>query len=531
MKRIGFAAVLFVFAGAVFGAGSYNGGSGTEGDPYQIATAGQLHELSLHSVDWGKHFLLTSDLDLAGVEMGPIGLDSTNAFVGVFDGGGHVISNLTINMPDSGYVGLFGYLEGEIKNLGLENVSVTGDFYVGGLVGYSVNSTISQCFSRGTVNGNIRVGGLIGCGVSGIARNCYSLASVTGDKIVGGFFGTNYGYPGMEPICCYSAGSVSGNQYVGGFTGLVSGSFQEKEKNFNFWDVDTSSIAKILYEHSGFVGLVTPFMKSSRIYSYCGWSGDVWKIDEGNDYPRLDWENKPGMPLAQSNGFNGSATATDPYRIETAMDLRILTFDNSLWGAGKHFVMTSDLDLEGLFFSPIGRPSLNHNSLYENQMFSGSFDGGGHVISNFKLDLSKYFESYYAGFFNYISEGAEVRNLGLENVDIRGDQLIGGLAGVSLGTVSQCFVTGVVEGDREVGGFVGKYENGFIFDSYCMCSVSGEYRAGGFIGMMDAGNEQGSVERCYFAGTVNAYGAGAFLGVAVSLIDFYACYWDSTNMR
>ena len=65
----------------------------------------------------------------------PIG-DYSNKFSGTFDGLGHTISDLYINRPAQNYIGLFGYINNSatIKNIGLENLNITGQNYVGGLV-------------------------------------------------------------------------------------------------------------------------------------------------------------------------------------------------------------------------------------------------------------------------------------------------------------------------------------------------------------------------------------------------------------
>ena len=82
---------------------------------------------------------LTANLDFAGSSYAtgsgwvPIGVDSTGAdtdFTATFDGKGHTISNLFINLNTStaaggGYVGLFGDSTGTITNVGLVNPSVT----------------------------------------------------------------------------------------------------------------------------------------------------------------------------------------------------------------------------------------------------------------------------------------------------------------------------------------------------------------------------------------------------------------------
>ena len=104
-------------------AATYSGGAGTLGDPYLISTPQDLLDLSnpVNSADWDKHFLMTNDIDMSGVtgftpiapDDDPVAEDHQGVkFTGVFDGGGHAIWNLTINLPTQDYVGLFGYVDG-----------------------------------------------------------------------------------------------------------------------------------------------------------------------------------------------------------------------------------------------------------------------------------------------------------------------------------------------------------------------------------------------------------------------------------
>jgi hypothetical protein len=129
----------------------YSGGTGEPNDPYQIATAEDLITLGETPEDYDKHFILTADIDLdpnlpgrkvfdravIAPDMDPSeGGSSGPCFTGVFDGGGHSISHLTIDGHDN--VGLFGESSGWIKDLGLVDISITGSSVsVGGLVGWN----------------------------------------------------------------------------------------------------------------------------------------------------------------------------------------------------------------------------------------------------------------------------------------------------------------------------------------------------------------------------------------------------------
>jgi len=110
-----------------------------------------------------------------------------NRFTGTFDGQGHEIKDLLINRPDGEYAGLFSCVgdEGLIENIGVVNITVTGNNYVGSLVGYS-GGTVSNCYAMGSVHGDGIIGGLVGGIGDGTVSNSYSTASVRGLVSVGG---------------------------------------------------------------------------------------------------------------------------------------------------------------------------------------------------------------------------------------------------------------------------------------------------------------------------------------------------------
>lgn len=495
-------------------------GHGIIEDPWQIESVSDLLTINRNTLFLSKHYILMNDLDLAGVEMVPIG-NADIYFHGTFDGGGHVIRNLTINLPDSDYVGLFAKLGGEVKRLGLENVSVTGKSFVGGLAG-TCNNRITQCFSSGFVIGYKYIGGLVGVLTNGRSiSDSYSTANVNAEiGYVGGFIGES---GAAEIARCYSTGIVNGayEHITKGFTYSMYN--DGPGRNGCFWDVDTSGVRNVETDNDGVVGLNTDSMKKSRVYGHCNWSGDIWTIDEGKDYPRLAWENKTGIPMPESTGFKGAGVAGDPYEIETAVDLRILSFDRFLWG--DHYVLTCDIDLAGMFMTPIGAlyPGETHSASCNGCAFSGSFEGGGHVISNLVIDMPEYSN---VGLFSFISGDAGVRNLGLENVNINGNINVGALVGFSNAEVSQCFVTGAVNGNENVGGIIG-WNRGAVSDSYSICFVAGGRLVGGFLGY----HENGPLERCYNAGIVDGEEFwGGFVGrlYSLSLNPYSGCFWDRT---
>ena len=81
-------AAIVALTGAV-SAGTYNGGgNGTAEQPYRIATAADMNEIGANPDDWGSHFVMVNDINLAdytGTEFNIIGPNSATPFTGVFD--------------------------------------------------------------------------------------------------------------------------------------------------------------------------------------------------------------------------------------------------------------------------------------------------------------------------------------------------------------------------------------------------------------------------------------------------------------
>lgn len=134
-------------------------GSGTEQDPYQISSPGNLSYMSavLSSADYaeyaGKHYRQTADIDMGSVVFKPLCPYADKPFTGVYDGSGKTISNLSVSGLDSGNPasGLFGYANGaQIKQLTVTNRVNSGSFNrVGGIVGYAKDCLIDDCHITG----------------------------------------------------------------------------------------------------------------------------------------------------------------------------------------------------------------------------------------------------------------------------------------------------------------------------------------------------------------------------------------------
>ena len=175
---------------------------------------------------------LAADIDLAsygqsyaaGAGWQPIGNESA-PFTAIFSGNDFIINNLTINRPSEDDVGLFGGVGAavELQDVRLEEVNVSGNTNVGGLVGNGNASTITASSVTGMVSGNSVVGGLVGDG-TGAMINVSSMAGmVRGANTIGGLVGRGID---ANITFSYAMGTVQGRNFafsVGGLVGLGSG--------------------------------------------------------------------------------------------------------------------------------------------------------------------------------------------------------------------------------------------------------------------------------------------------------------------
>jgi len=200
-------------------------GDGSAGDPYQIATLNNLYWIAENSARWDYAYIQTTNIDasatsgwFSGAGWSPIG-NVSPYFTGTYDGQNYTISNLYINRPSTDDIGLFGdcFSGAIIENLGLTSTNITGNQYVGALIGYFFQTTVTNCYSSGSVNGTTQVGGLLGVDAQSTTSGCYSSATVTGSsQHVGGLMGTHNSNSITD---CYATGSVTGTASTGGLVG------------------------------------------------------------------------------------------------------------------------------------------------------------------------------------------------------------------------------------------------------------------------------------------------------------------------
>jgi hypothetical protein len=227
----------------------FAGGTGVEGDPFLVENARQLDLVRKYPKSFFKQI---ADIDLSdflsGNEIGwvPIGesyigdSEFVGAFQGTYDGNYKKITNLRIDLPNSGFVGLFGFVcQSTVKNLTIESAQIKGKISddaidntmifshegIGILIGGAGNGIeVNNCHVSGSVYGAI-AGALIGrcstkeASVNISVQNSTSNATVNGpsNSVVGGLIGILTG----SVFRCSSSGIINGGN-AGGLIGTAS---------------------------------------------------------------------------------------------------------------------------------------------------------------------------------------------------------------------------------------------------------------------------------------------------------------------
>ena len=214
----------------------------------------------------------------------------------------------------------------------------------------------------------------------------------------------------------------------------------------------------------------------------------------------------------------GTGVSSDPYLIETAENLAYLAQKvNEGYQAqgmavfkGVYFLMTDDLDLNNINWTPIGNVNMNMQGYY----FAGIFDGWYHNIDHLKIQTSADVCGLFAGLGGYkdspLDDNGTIRRLSVTNGNITSTGtgaagIVGGISGNA--TVDQCSFSGSIS-----------------------VSSNGTYCGAG--GIVAAAAEDSNIIECSFHGSITATnsaftgaaGAGGIVGIAMDDVHISFCY-------
>ena len=518
-------------------------GSGTAGDPYQIASLANLLWLSQHKEMWGKSFFQTNDIDASpsahwASDSGwsPIGIRYA-PFSGTYNGNGKTISGLALNRYPTAYIGMFGFARGAgcvIQDVNLTNVNFVmqssspviasgiNGLAMGGIVGrLSRDAKLSCCSCNGSVTGppgQISIGGLAGIADTSSIANCCCNCIVSARylSIIGGLIGYSLE---TSIINSYSSSKIVTDSvyklYCGGLIGfnysqdalIITSCYWDKQA----FGMDTSK---------GGIGKSTSEMKTQSTFT--GWNFNyTWAIKPGG-YPYLlpPETLNPAIP-------SGSGSADSPYLIATLDNLAWLAQNDDQWG--KCFKQTTNIDASatagwesGYGWSPIGN---------EVKPFTGVYDGNGMAISDLTIKRPI---TNYVGLFGHVSgKSCRLTNVFVSKASISGAAYVGAIAGKADSiSISGCRAGGSVASTAKfayVGGLIGGTYISKITNCHYSDTVNGGpgISVGGLIGS----STSDSIADCGVTGVVisNSVDVNSNVGGVVG----YCCfsYLNSCNTQ
>ena len=432
----------------------------------------------------------------------------------------------TVVNTDGHAGGLVGHIaSGSIEN-SYSEAYVEGDYHVGGLAGSIANYIkFLNSYSTGDINGrNGTAGGIVGW-TQGSIQNCYATGNIMGST-AGGLAGAASGliensYATGIIYGGFSAGGLIGQSGAGAnttelknvfFAGAVTyaSTYQQQGKLIgNAYNADTSeviitnsyvvqtadsSLPIVGGDDAAFVDTsdVTEVVGLSQIKSDFSqvWDNAIWDFSE--------FEKTGTYPLAPVQKLSeAEATAQGYTLIKTAQDLQ--NINNNL--SGKYILM-GDIDLSGINWTPLG-------SLTD--AFTGELNGNGFSIKNLTIDGQT---KDNVGLFANLN--GTISNLRMKNVDIRGNNYVGAIAGVAgTSTIKNVVIEGTIKGEDYVSGLIGEGTNSIEFDNvHYIGDVSGGNYVSGIVSAQQGSN---SIKNSSFTGNVT--GSGDYVaGIAAAYI-------------
>ena len=480
----------------------FAGGTGTVADPYRISTGAELAWLAAQVNDGNdfstKTVTLTNNIDLNNKAWTPIG-NSDSVFAGTFDGNGHTISGLYINITGSYssakkgrlYQGLFGCVEdGTVQNLIVTGSVTIGNeksvnvSYIGGIVGINDGGKVQNCGFYGTVSAKQNVsktpkdctkdnGGVVGKGKAakcwyfctdiksasplgacgGSAANCYQ--NVSEDVAKGDYIKDLNSFKAVLQMNAAGSDMWKPGEKHPEF-------LQESEKLVVLQPLfdDTTAAVQVNGSKEGAVvtGDESVVLTGTDVYYRVGENGNWTKI---SNEPLVLGANKVATIYYASAEELQSIKWYDPnvneFVLTTAGQLTYLAqlVNGGTDFAGKTIRLGSDIEISKTWAAPIGT---------QFKSFKGTFDGEGHVVS--VKDGTT-----FGGLFGY-NDGT-IRNVivtGIVDASSVAGPNVGGIAGTSRKTIQNC-------------GFYGKFEN---IEGKTLCGVA---------------NASSGVENCWFCNT------------------------------
>ena len=545
---------------------TFGGGDGTANNPYIISTADHWNQLSTDVAAGktysGKYFQMDDDIDVGNKMVGYSNGKSYYTFNGIFDGNGHTLTvalssnddwcapfaftyGATIkNLATAGTISTGGrYAGGVVGRSGTANLTLTnvkssveitstynGEAIHGGLVGYTINATLTGCAFDGKLSGSSskKCGGLVGW------KTSTSGSSITLNNCVFAPSEVTIGSTGSHPFVVNNGNATFNNCY---YLSNAFGTSQGKQARSitiykditivptgNATEFNTSGITVyegnpclkyngVLYAGSGDVVTLT------FVHDFTGSSAN-YSVDEGISFSNNNDIYTLTMPNDDVNihvnmiapvltiGFEGEGTADNPFRISnqggwndfvTLVNNGSKYNNNSKEYAKAYYRLDADITVTTM----VGT---------ERHPFKGHFDGNSHKLTvNYGTESAPFNEEYCAP-FRYV-KAADIHDLHVDGTIYTQKKFAAGIiAHSSLADsndiewdtqtkIENCRVSvtinSTVNGDGTHAGFVSNNTSGelniegCVFDGSLLGSNSSN--CAGFVGWNERVNSSGRV--------------------------------------
>jgi hypothetical protein len=224
-------------------------------------------------------------------------------------------------------------------------------------------------------------------------------------------------------------------------------------------------------------------------YQFVNWTGDVGTIDDTNDATTTITMNGDYYITANflPDGVEPLWDWYDLNDIRYYLDGNYALMNDLDSTAAGYEELASQTARDGKGWQPIGNLS---------DQFIGALEGQGYKIRELFINRP---DELFVGLFSYVDVGGFVQNVGVVNVSVAGQNVVGGLVGFNEGTVRDSYSSGSVTGFGAVGGLVGANE-GTVRDSHSSGSATGLLVVGGLVGKNFGGNVTNSYSSANVAG-------------------------------
>ena len=533
---------------------------------YQIGNAQDLEAFAnvVASGNNTANAVLTADIDMAGVSHQPIGTTSS-IYKGTFDGQEHFIRNMTIELTDVDYVGLFGVVGNGayIKNVIIDmSCTISGHAFVGGIAGGTNGGgsvTFENCGNEGMISAaQQNAAGICGvsmssaCGI--VMKNCFNSGGITADREAAALCGW-VGDNGSSITNCYNIGFIIGmdgsyslwrntrgkglNNYdsYGNQGTQISDDDYELSSGAVCYQLNNSKSDNVVWYQTLLVDAhPVPFASHGVVYAV----GDLY-CDGSSKGGDLSFSNKNESnrdPHTFDKGICTACGEADPdflpltdgyYELSNAIQLNWFAQMVNQGHKKMNARLTADID-----FSDYTKMDVMIGGVFEDgndedseaKAFEGIFDGQGHKIT------VNYNVSYDACALFKVVTNSTIRNLMVDGNIESTQRFVGGLGFVSRGT---CLFENIVVGVNIKSDFSGDGTHGGIF---AVCHESPTFRNCAFVGTMDASLSEGSaaiigyahgsvetlIENCYVA-TQDLWLAGNSTVIARHVNNMINCYY------